>query len=221
MKKIFLSDIICLFKGQSVNNEFNDLKFKKVFFNLIIFILFIFFVNILNVMFLLILGYKTPPVLKSIDETLPYEIILVAPFVEEMFFRFPLKKSKKNLYIFLVFLTLFLLMKFNFVYKVYIYIMFLFLFLYQLFFSKSLISKENNYNNKTSLFLIILLSTLFGLFHVVNFEKPGEFINYYLLIFSISKIITGISLSVIRLRFGVLISILFHAFFNLIIYLIN
>lgn len=221
MKKIFLSDIISLFKGQSINNEYNDLKFKKVFLNLIIFILFIFLVNILNVIFLLILGYKTPPVLKSIEETLPYEIILIAPFVEEMFFRFPLKKSKKNLYIFFIFLAFFLLMKFNFVHKDYAYIMFLFLILYQLFFSKSLITSETNYSNKRTFFLIILLSSLFGLFHVVNLEKTDEFINYYLLIFSISKIITGISLSVIRLRFGVLISIFFHVIFNLIIYLIN
>ena len=221
MKKIFLSDIISLFKGQSINNEYNDLKFKKVFLNLIIFILFIFLVNILNVIFLLILGYKTPPVLKSIEETLPYEIILIAPFVEEMFFRFPLKKSKKNLYIFFIFLAFFLLMKFNFVHKDYAYIMFLFLILYQLFFSKSLITSETNYSNKRTFFLIILLSSLFGLFHVINLEKTDEFINYYLLIFSISKIITGISLSVIRLRFGVLISIFFHVIFNLIIYLIN
>lgn len=221
MKKIFLSDIISLFKGQSINNEYNDLNFKKVFLNLIIFILFIFLVNILNVIFLLILGYKTPPVLKSIEETLPYEIILIAPFVEEMFFRFPLKKSKKNLYIFFIFLAFFLLMKFNFVHKDYAYIMFLFLILYQLFFSKSLITSETNYSNKSTFFLIILLSSLFGLFHVVNLEKTDEFINYYLLIFSISKIITGISLSVIRLRFGVLISIFFHVIFNLIIYLIN
>ena len=221
MKKIFLSDIISLFKGQSINNEYNDLKFKKVFLNLIIFILFIFLVNILNVIFLLILGYKTPPVLKSIEETLPYEIILIAPFVEEMFFRFPLKKSKKNLYIFFIFLAFFLLMKFNFVHKDYAYIMFLFLILYQLFFSKSLITSETNYSNKSTFFLIIFLSSLFGLFHVVNLEKTDEFINYYLLIFSISKIITGISLSVIRLRFGVLISIFFHVIFNLIIYLIN
>ena len=221
MKKIFLSDIISLFKGQSINNEYNDLNFKKVFLNLIIFILFIFLVNILNVIFLLILGYKTPPVLKSIEETLPYEIILIAPFVEEMFFRFPLKKSKKNLYIFFIFLAFFLLMKFNFVHKDYEYIMFLFLILYQLFFSKSLITSETNYSNKSTFFLIILLSSLFGLFHVVNLEKTDEFINYYLLIFSISKIITGISLSVIRLRFGVLISIFFHVIFNLIIYLIN
>ena len=221
MKKIFLSDIISLFKGQSINNEYNDLKFKKVFLNLIIFILFIFLVNILNVIFLLILGYKTPPVLKSIEETLPYEIILIAPFVEEMFFRFPLKKSKKNLYIFFIFLAFFLLMKFNFVHKDYAYIMFLFLILYQLFFSKSLITSETNYINKCIFFFIILLSSLFVLFNFINLEKTDEFINYYLLIFSISKIITGISLSVIRLRFGVLISIFFHVIFNLIIYLIN
>ncbi|WP_445710764.1 hypothetical protein [Flavobacterium sp.] len=221
MKNFFLIDIVTLFKKQEIYPEQDSINIKKIFINLIIFVFFIMFLNILNVLILLLLGYKSPPNFNNNDEILPYEIILIAPFVEEMFFRFPLKKGMKNLYVFLVFIILFLSMKFDIINKIYIYVSFLFLLTYIVIQSKKRNLDKNNYSNGITLYLTILLSIIFGLFHVVNFDTAGDMINSYLLIFSISKIFTGISLSVIRLKYGILASFFFHLIFNLIIYLIQ
>jgi hypothetical protein len=182
------------------------------------FVLVVFFINFLNIILLLLLGYNKPPDIKNNSDTLPYEIILIAPFVEEMFFRFPLKKGKGFLLIFITFLISFLLMKFNILNENVVYAIFTIIFLYLVNITHKSEFKENDYKNKRLLFLTLFLSLAFGLSHLLNYEELGNEGVTYLLIFSISKIISGLILSVIRLRYGIIISILFHCLLNFLIF---
>lgn len=121
----------------------------------------------------------------------------------------------------MIFISSFLLMKFNIVNKAYIYSFFLILISCIIMESHKGNLDNNKYNNKVTLIITIILSIIFGLFHLFNFETKNESIFNFLLLFSVSKIITGIILSVIRLRYGIIISFLFHSIFNLIIYTIQ
>ncbi len=95
MKKLFFNDILFLFKKQDIIYLPVNKSLKRIILNLFVFILFVFFLNFLNIIILFLFGYNVPPTYEPHINTLPYEIILIAPFVEEMFFRFPLKKGKK------------------------------------------------------------------------------------------------------------------------------
>ena len=58
-----------------------------------------------------------------------------------------------------------------------------------------------------------LISIAFGLIHILNFEPS---LNIYLLapILVAPQIVIGINLGYLRIRFGLIWSILFHAFHN-------
>ena len=70
-----------------------------------------------------------------------------------------------------------------------------------------------NYWNKFYGWIFYLISIAFGLIHILNFEPS---LNIYLLapVLVAPQILIGINLGYLRIRFGLIWSILFHAFYN-------
>jgi membrane protease YdiL (CAAX protease family) len=216
MKDIFVSDLIKLFLLKKI--EVVGYKPKKITKDLISFFFISLIINILCFLPLFILKVKLPA--ENIKVILPYEIIFVAPFVEEMLFRILQKKGRINYFIFISFLFFFLMMKFDFIKDKLVYLIFLFLFFVILY--KSIRDKNyeyNIYNERTTLLLVILLSFLFGISHLLNFGTNLSFL--ILLAYFFSKFLGGIILSTIRLRYGIIISLFFHIFLNGFIYIMK
>ena len=216
MKDIFVSDLVKLFLIKKINVV--GYNFKKITIDFFSFIFISFIINILCFLPLFILKVKLSS--ENIKETLPYEIIFVAPFVEEVLFRLLQKKGRLNIIVFICFLFVFLMMKFNFIFDKIVYLIFLFLFFVIL--DQSIRDKNYEYkvyNEKTTLILVILMSSLFAISHLFNFNSN---VSYLILVaYFFSKFFGGLILSIIRLRYGIVISLLFHVLLNGFIYVMK
>ena len=135
--------------------------------------------------------------------------LIIAPVIEELMFRKPMKFSKISIIILLLTLlfsiiTLVIKPNLNF-YFLGTYVIFMLGFYF--FFRKK---KIMNY------ITLIFTSLVFGIFHVNNIETI-ETHQWYLYIYKIFPlIILGFGLGVIRLKLNTLWSIVGHSFFNLI-----
>jgi len=117
--------------------------------------------------------------------------VIIAPFLEEIMFRLVLK-FRSN---FLILWPLQLLILLQVSNKI------------------NLLKTIRNFWNKFYAWIFYLITIAFGLIHILNF-KPS--INIYLLapVLVAPQILIGISLGYLRIRFGLIWSILFHAFYN-------
>ena len=117
--------------------------------------------------------------------------VIIAPFLEEIMFRLVLK-FRSN---FLILWPLQLLILLQVSNKI------------------NLLKTIRNFWNKFYVWIFYLITIAFGLIHILNF-KPS--INIYLLapVLVAPQILIGISLGYLRIRFGLIWSILFHAFYN-------
>ncbi|NKI32169.1 CPBP family intramembrane glutamic endopeptidase [Croceivirga thetidis] len=71
-------------------------------------------------------------------------------------------------------------------------------------------------NSKTFPFFFYILAFLFGFVHLFNFESYENAIWFAPFLF-LPQLVTGVFLSYIRVRMGLLYSMLFHALFNLVL----
>lgn len=221
MKYNVFFDLIKLFAKGEIDYERNY-NIKSLVINFFFFFFFSFVLNIISFFFIYILVDELPSL--NLDTSLPYEIIFVAPFTEEIIFRLLLKKNNKNIALWIVFLFLFLLMKFNIVDEKIIYLTFIILFMFIVFFtikdktyeSINLVSNKRRH----TLLLIVTSSFLFGLAHISNLYSLDAGL-IFIIIYFFSHFIVGLLLSVIRMKYGILISILYHSALNGIIYLLS
>ena len=117
--------------------------------------------------------------------------VIIAPFLEEVMFRLILKLRSN----FLILWPLQLLILLQVNNKI------------------NLLKTIRNFWNKFYGWIFYLISIAFGLIHILNFEPS---LNIYLLapILVAPQIVIGINLGYLRIRFGLIWSILFHAFYN-------
>ena len=117
--------------------------------------------------------------------------VIIAPFLEEVMFRLILKLRSN----FLILWPLQLLILLQVNNKI------------------NLLKTIRNFWNKFYGWIFYLISIAFGLIHILNFEPS---LNIYLLapILVAPQIVIGINLGYLRIRFGLIWSILFHAFHN-------
>jgi hypothetical protein len=117
--------------------------------------------------------------------------VIIAPFLEEIMFRLGLK-FRSN---FLILWPLQLLILLQVSNKI------------------NLLKTIRNFWNKFYTWIFYLITIAFGLIHILNF-KPS--LNIYLLapVLVAPQILIGINLGYLRIRFGLIWSILFHAFYN-------
>ncbi len=117
--------------------------------------------------------------------------VIIAPLFEEMMFRLILKFR----YNFLILWPIQLLILLQISNKI------------------NLLKTILNYWNKFYGWIFYLISIAFGLIHILNFEPS---LNIYLLapVLVAPQILIGINLGYLRIRFGLIWSILFHAFYN-------
>ena len=120
-----------------------------------------------------------------------FSAVIIAPFLEEIMFRLILK-FRSN---FLILWPLQLLILLQVDNKI------------------NLLKTIRNFWNKFYGWIFYLISIAFGLIHILNFEPS---LNIYLLspVLVAPQIVIGINLGYLRIRFGLIWSILFHAFYN-------
>ena len=117
--------------------------------------------------------------------------VIIAPFLEEIMFRLGLKLRSN----FLILWPLQLLILLQVSNKI------------------NLLKTIRNFWNKFYAWIFYLITIAFGLIHILNF-KPS--LNIYLLapVLVAPQILIGINLGYLRIRFGLIWSILFHSFYN-------
>ena len=117
--------------------------------------------------------------------------VIIAPFLEEIMFRLILK-FRSN---FLILWPLQLLILLQVDNKI------------------NLLKTIRKFWNKFYGWIFYLVSIAFGIIHILNFEPS---LNIYLLapVLVAPQILIGINLGYLRIRFGLIWSILFHAFYN-------
>ena len=140
---------------------------------------------------------------------------LTIPLYEEIIFRAPLKKNKKDIALFFTILIIIIYGSIT-LYDTSIFIISIFL-IYLLFIFCQKEKVEKQYNNKTTLILIYSTELAFGLIHLVNFNFIEIFVFFYILL----KSFIGFVLSIFRLKYGIVGSVLFHASINTISYLLS
>jgi magnesium-transporting ATPase (P-type) len=151
------------------------------------------------------------------------QAILWTPFIEEVWFRLLLKPSNRNLRYFIILNSLgliYLLYKETFVIVAIILLL------------MGIVACGLIYRKKIGSYLLrkclrnfpviyYFIAILFGLVHLINFQYVAlEFWMYSLLpVLVMSQVTLGVFLGYIRMKYGVLYSILFHAINNLIPFL--
>ena len=124
-------------------------------------------------------------------ELIFFFVVIIAPLFEEIMFRLILKFRSNFLILWPLRLLVFL----------------------QINSKINLLKTIRNIWNKFYGWIFYLVSIAFGLLHILNFEPS---LNIYLLapVLVAPQILIGINLGYLRIRFGLIWSILFHAFYN-------
>ncbi|MFB9063778.1 CPBP family glutamic-type intramembrane protease [Flavobacterium branchiarum] len=146
------------------------------------------------------------------------KVAVFAPIMEEIIFRLLIRVNKFNLIIFSVFLIVFVLYE-KYILSTVVYYVFNGFFLLLLFFKKLNYKLNRQLDKSKYLSLLIYISCfLFGLYHVPNFKDCSLF-DIVVIAYLFSKIIAGFIFILLRLKFGIIASILFHMFINSLAYM--
>ncbi len=147
-------------------------------------------------------------------------VVIYTPMIEEFCFRAFLKKSKINMTFLLSGLTSLILV---FTLKVGVFYHFI-IFISIIIFTYLLLSYFKcyfKYFTRYQLsFMVYFSSISFGLAHLVNHEGITFYTFFPLLMLSIFKVLDGFLISMLRLKFGLLYSVIFHSTVNLIAFLL-
>jgi len=136
--------------------------------------------------------------------------MIITPILEEFLFRSFLYPQKKHISAFIFSLTFFLLNYFLIDYfLIKIPLSFIFCFLFQL------SSFQINYKwySKNNRSIVYFSSIIFGLVHITNYQLTQTTI-YMSPLFFAPKILSGFSLAFMRIKYGLVYSILLHSAYN-------
>lgn len=141
-------------------------------------------------------------------------VVLLAPTYEEIFFRSLLKFNRLNVILFIVNLVGFIL--WTIIKEASVYFIFSSAFLLMIIILITLYPIEtiSKYVVKNIKLFFYLTSILFGVFHAINFTGNPWIILSFSFILGGPQIVAGLILGYIRLRFGLVYSILFHMLIN-------
>lgn len=191
------------------------IKLQIVYF-IFAFIVF-FLINILLPIFLNNFLKLSLPKFVDIRNVNFFKLVVFTPVIEEFCFRAILIKNKINN---ILFLTGFsgIILNFILIDNIYIFISTLLIFVFTfLFFIKTNNRFYKKYKQR-ELFLIVYLSSfLFGFAHLTNFNLSLG-ISFIVMVYLLIKSFNGFIFSLLRLKIGLIYSILFHIFLNLIAY---
>ncbi|MFI0428452.1 type II CAAX prenyl endopeptidase Rce1 family protein [Mariniflexile sp. HMF6888] len=206
------------------------LDFKNILVNPTLFINFffswkqiasIFSYIFLGLIFFLLLGFFSVFIHRIWNVPLPYKninisffnAVLLAPIIEELSFRAILKKSKIN---FLFFISSFSYLIFGYLLKYDLFVYYIVLLIITLFyvFVKKKVDFLEPYSKKQVLYLVYISCFFFGFAHIINYDISLN-ILIPLLAILLFKVLGAFFLSLLRLKFGLMVSILFHFIINL------
>lgn len=176
-------------------------------------------INLFSLLLLIFSNLQLPNIRIKHNDIL--NIVVIAPLIEEFCFRAVLKKNIKNLLFFSIGLMGIVLRHLS-VNSIYIVTCMFFLVIIVIIFfkTKNHLLYLNPYKKTQILILVYSSSLMFGLAHLIGIDYFS--MSYvFLIIYVFPKILAGFLLSMIRLKFGLFHSIIFHAFINLIIYFIT
>jgi uncharacterized protein len=154
-------------------------------------------------------------------------VVILAPLFEELFFRFPLNSPKWSLGIIVISIFGYFLPKLLLLFLPKINQELLTLFILSISsmaFSVYEPSRKMKLNWKKHFkWVFYVVAFLFGMVHIGNFSLNEITWQWYFLLpfLVIPQLVMGLFLGYIRLRYGLLFSIIFHAFHNLIFILPN
>lgn len=146
------------------------------------------------------------------------KVAIIVPIIEEVLFRLVIRVNKLNLFLFVVFSVVSILYE-SYILPTDVYYIFIGAFLLLLLFKKfnSTINSACEKNNFI-LLLTYLSCLLFGLFHLSNF-KDIDITNIVVIAYLFSHIIAGFVFVLLRLKFGIIASILLHMLINSVAFL--
>ena len=173
---------------------------------------------ILAIVLIIPLGYAFEEYFETYQEFMesPFEIImlgvLIVPFIEELIFRWPLVYNESHIKLFLFGVSLLFLL---FFWQVGIILLIATFILSSMKWDKFKRFKPRELHKKYIGLLFWLSVIAFGLIHITNYDfKEIPFYVYPFMV--LPQIIGGISLAIIRIKFGLRYAIIQHSLFNLI-----
>jgi membrane protease YdiL (CAAX protease family) len=146
--------------------------------------------------------------IKSTESLSFFRMAFIVPIYEELAFRLFLRPKKINFLISFVTILLVLLETNLFITDFWFYVFIIILLIVAVKFD----CQQGN-DVKSNLILIYASSLFFGMLHLFNFDILGNF-DIIVMVYIISKIISGFLFSLIRLKFGITTSIILHILIN-------
>jgi len=143
-------------------------------------------------------------------------MVFIGPALEEVFFRLFLKPNFKNMFLLLIFfftIAIFTILKRNMPILLFsFFAIFLLLFILSrpknLFWFQRIVLKHFRWIFYISCFL-------FGAIHILNFEQLNFRLFFAAPFIIFPQVVAGVFLGFIRMKYGIIYSILFHSFINL------
>jgi len=146
-----------------------------------------------------------------------FKIVIMAPIIEELIFRLPLKNFFKNIFISLGLLTYILTkdyMSFPMAISIGLVVAFL---PYSTKYSKVVEEKINSFVYNNYVYLFYFLAFSFGILHILNAEILTSDMHLSAFVYVIHPLFSGLFFAFIRvkLKYGIIYSIVIHALTNL------
>ncbi len=181
----------------------------------------LFFVYLFLVIPLALTGYIICSVFGIIHEPIDmtfidkfFAVFLIAPIYEEIFFRSLLRFNWFNISLFITNLLVFILYMIIKENIMYVTIASVFLFFILAIITIASIKKTSNFISQNIQYFFYFTAISFGLLHTINFSgNPWAIFSFSLILVS-PQIILGLILGYVRIKYGLLYSILFHMVVN-------
>ncbi len=154
--------------------------------------------------------------LKGMNQLKLWELVLLAPVLEETLFRFLLKPTHKNIIYYFIILSFPLVI--NLIKGKYhhaLIIVFLALIPLMLLLKRSYLKKVQKYFLKHFALFFYLSCLAFGLLHVTNFHPFSYMLLLLAPLLVLPQLFLGTVLGFVRMKYGIVYSILFHILMNL------
>lgn len=150
------------------------------------------------------------------------EVVIYAPIFEELLFRSILVFSKLNITLFissvfsLAISFLHLKLDITYWYILQISVFILVFLLLSIIFKKypKIIVSLNQFHKKHQLLIYIFLVLCFGIIHITNIPHFVKYFHFGMVLYVVSKIVGGVFDSYLRIRYGLLFSIIAHMLNN-------
>jgi len=215
----FLSDLKLIFKSPLLIDR--DKK-STIIFKYFVYIFILFFINT-TISFIIHKVFNTQrPYGGNLNKKTFLKSVIFIPIIEEFVFRAIQKRKKQSIILFISGILSFFLLLYSKKINIYLHIiLFLFFLIFWfIYFFKFHKKKINPYTKKQSIYIIYLSSIIFGLMHINTFKTINLQIIFPLILVTLPKVFDGFLLSLLRFKFGLFYSVLFHVLINLIPFMI-